>query len=163
MWELTHLAEVCISSCFISSAGFKECAQSSCLRQCSARANDSQFLSHNTYRRKSASVGLSWMWARLNGSRNCLPIHLIGIHMALCMVHTLLCFHGLGALKKAAGRLSYGGGMDDETYSIYMTSWSIGIIYKIHVWHDIFEGLVVFGGCMLTCSFILSFMHFPTA
>lgn len=115
-------------SCFISSVGFKRmCAvfMSPPFCQCSVRANDSQYLSHNAYRRKSASVGLSWMWARLNGSCNCLPIHLIGIHMALCMVQTRLCFHSPVVLLKAAGRLSYGCGIwgiaqnKDLKYSIY--------------------------------------------
>ncbi len=55
------------------------------------------------------------MWARLNGSCNCLVIHLIGIHMALCMVQTQLCFHGPGALQKAAGWLSYGCGKGDSS------------------------------------------------
>ncbi len=148
MWELTHLAEVCIFSCFISSVWLKRmCAvfMSPEFRQCSAWANDSQFLSHNTYRRKSASVGLSWMWARLNGSCNCLAIHLIGIHMALCMVQTRLCFHSPGTLQKAAGWLSYGRGKGDSSrchLKIYTHKQSI-------VWTHLTEFLF----CMILQSF----------
>lgn len=157
MWELTHLAEVCIFSCFISSVWLKRmCAvfMSPEFRQCSAWANDSQFLSHNTYRRKSASVGLSWMWARLNGSCNCLAIHLIGIHMAPCMVQTRLCFHGPGALQKAAGWLAYGCGKGDSSrchLKIYIHKQSIVWTHLTEfVLHDITELLI--WSIMLICK-----------
>lgn len=135
-WLILQKSEF-FSSCFISSVWFKRmCAvfMSPPFCQCSARANDSQFLSHNAYRRKSASVGLSWMWARLNGSCNCLPIHLIGIHMALCMVQTWLCFYGPGVLQKAAGRLLwiwYGGKLRTtrkDLHYVYMTRQKFGTV-----------------------------------